>query len=62
MIRNFIICMICVVSMGCTTIAEVSLNAIGGALGNMIDRRVDEPTENEKENDNECEDCKNDKR
>lgn len=54
--------MICVVSMGCTTIAEVSLNAIGGALGNMIDRRVDEPTENEKENDDECEDCKNDKR
>ena len=75
MIRNFIICMIFVVSMGCTTIAEVSLNAIGGGLGNMIDRRVEDKLGNDaglsdeklepklkKENDDECEDCKNGKR
>ena len=75
MIRNFIICMIFVVSMGCTAIAELSVNAIGGALGNMIDRRVEDKLGNDaglsdeklepklkKENDDECQDCEIDKR
>jgi hypothetical protein len=74
MIKNFVMCMIFVVSMGCTTIVELSVNAIGGALGNMIDRRVEDKLGNDaglsdeklepklkKENDDECEDCKDDK-
>ena len=74
MIKNFVMCMIFVVSMGCTTIVELSVNAIGGALGNMIDRRVEDKLGNDaglsdeklepklkKENDDECEDYKDDK-
>ena len=74
MIKNFVMCMIFVVSMGCTTIVELSVNAIGGALGHMIDRRVEDKLGNDaglsdeklepklkKENDDECEDCKDDK-
>ena len=60
---------------GCTTVAEVSLNALGGALGNMLDRRMEDKLGNDaglsdeklepilkKEKDNECEDCKDGKR
>lgn len=62
MIRNFIICMCFILFTGCSSIGELVLNTAAGALGNMLDRRIDEPTENEKENDDECEDCKDDKR
>jgi lipoprotein signal peptidase len=62
MIRNFIICIIFVMTVGCTAVGELAVNAIGGALGNMIDRRIDDTSENEKEKKDECEDCKNDKR
>ena len=79
MIRNFIICIIFVVSMGCSTMVDLTVQsiagAIGGALGNMADRRVEEKLGNDtgvadeklepklkKEKDNECKDCEPDKR
>jgi|TARA_B110000438_G_C15769164_1_gene631043 hypothetical protein len=62
MIRSIVLCMCFILFTGCSSIGELVLNTAAGALGNMLDRRVDEPTENEKENDDECEDCKDDKR
>ena len=66
MIRNIVLCVclcVCfVILTGCSSIGELVVNTAAGALGNMLDRRIDEPTENEKENDDECEDCKDDKR
>ena len=62
MIKNIFLCICFVMITGCAAVAEISLNAVGSALGNMLDRRVDEPTENEKEKKDECEDCKDDKR
>jgi lipoprotein signal peptidase len=56
-----VLILILVTQIGCTTIAEISINALGGALGNIIDRKIDE--ENiEKEKDNDCKDCEADKR
>jgi lipoprotein signal peptidase len=58
--KKFLI-LILFTQIGCSTIAEISINALGGALGNIIDRRIDE--ENiEKEKDNDCKDCEADKR
>ncbi len=62
MIKNFVICIIFIMITGCSSIGELVLNTAAGALGNMLDRRIDEPTENEKEKKDECEDCKDDKR
>ena len=62
MIKSILLCMCFILFTGCSSIGELVLNTAAGALGNMLDRRVDEPTENEKENDDECEDCKDDKR
>ena len=62
MIRSIVLCMCFILFTGCSSIGELVLNTAAGALGNMLDRRIDEPTENEKENDDECEDCKDDKR
>jgi len=62
MIRSILLCMCFILFTGCSSIGELVLNTAAGALGNMLDRRIDEPTENEKENDDECEDCKDDKR
>ena len=49
---------------GCAAIADITIQsvagAIGGALGNMADRRVEEKLKKEK--DNECKDCEVDKR
>ena len=61
MIRSILLCMCFILFTGCSSIGELVLNTAAGALGNMLDRRIDEPTENEKENDDECEDCKDDK-
>ncbi len=48
---------------GCAVIADITIQsvagAIGGALGNMADRRVEEKLKKEK--DNECKDCEVDK-
>ena len=62
MIRSILLCMCFILFTGCSSIGELVVNTAAGALGNMLDRRIDEPTENEKENDDECEDCKDDKR
>ena len=62
MIKSILLCMCFILFTGCSSIGELVLNTAAGALGNMLDRRIDEPTENEKENDDECEDCKDDKR
>jgi len=73
MIKNFVICIIFIMITGCSSIGELVLNTAAGALGNMLDRRVegeldndvnsiDEKLENKfKEKKDECEDCKNDK-
>ena len=49
---------------GCAAIADITIQsvagAIGGALGNMADRRVEEKLKKEK--DNECKDCEADQR
>jgi len=47
MIRNFIICSIFVSSLGCSTMADLAANALGGAIGNMIDRRVEDKLGND---------------
>jgi len=60
MIKNIFLCVCFVMIAGCATAADIAVNAVGSALGNMLDRRVDES--NEKEKKDECEDCKNDKR
>ena len=64
MIKSFIICIVFVTNIGFATIADITIQsvagAIGGALGNMADRRVEEKLKKEK--DNECKDCEADKR
>ena len=64
MIKSFIICIVFVTNIGCAAIADITIQsvagAIGGALGNMADRRVEEKLKKEK--DNECKDCEADKR
>lgn len=64
MIKTFIICIVFVINIGCSTIADLTIQsvagAIGGALGNMADRRVEEKLKKEK--DDECKDCEADKR
>lgn len=64
MIKTFIICIVFVINIGCSTIADLTVQsiagAIGGALGNMADRRVEEKLKKEK--DDECKDCEADKR
>ncbi len=53
-------------NIGCAAIVDITIQsvagAIGGALGNMADRRVEEKIKNDKEKDNECKDCEVDKR
>ena len=60
MIKNIFLCVCFVMIAGCATAADIAVNAVGSALGNMLDRRVDES--NEKEKKDECEDCENDRR
>ena len=64
MIKTFIICIVFVINIGYSTIADLTIQsvagAIGGALGNMADRRVEEKLKKEK--DDECKDCEADKR
>ena len=54
-----VLVLILVTQIGCTTIADLTVQsvagAIGGALGNMADRRLEEKLKKEK--DNECKDC-----
>ena len=59
-----VLVLILVTQIGCAAIADITIQsvagAIGGALGNMADRRVEEKLKKEK--DNECKDCEADKR
>ncbi len=59
MIRVLIFC-ICITSISCAAAGEVAINAAAGAIGNMIDRRIE--THLEKEKKSECKDCEADER
>jgi|TARA_B110000438_G_scaffold13774_1_gene13311 hypothetical protein len=60
---------------GCSSVGGLVANTLAGALGNMIDRRIEDKLGNDaelsdeklepklkKEKDNECKDCEADKR
>ena len=63
------------VQISCSTVGELALNTAAGALGNMLDRRVDDKSGNvaglsdqkldsklaQKEKDSICKDCKVDR-
>ena len=63
------------VQISCSTVGELTLNTFAGALGNMLDRRVDDKSGNDsglsdqkqdsklaqKEKDSICKDCKVDR-
>ena len=42
MIQNFIMCGIFIMSTGCSAMVDLAVGTAGGALGNMIDRRVED--------------------
>ena len=46
MIKNFLLCSIFIIT-GCTTAGELALNTAAGAIGNMIDRRVEDKLGND---------------
>ena len=71
---KLVILLILFMQIGCTSIGELVANTLAGALGNMIDRRVEDKLGNDvelsdeklepklkKEKDNECKNCKDDK-
>lgn len=75
MIKKFILCSFLIMSIGCTTVGELALNTAAGALGNMLDRRVEDKLGNDaglsdeklepklkKEKDDDCANCEIDKR
>lgn len=47
MIKNFILCSFLIMSIGCSTVGELALNTAAGALGNMLDRRVEDKLGND---------------
>ena len=59
-----VLIIILLTQIGCATAVDLAVQsvagAIGGALGNMADRRLEEKLKKEKDND--CKDCKVDKR
>ena len=46
MIKNFLLCSIFIIT-GCTTAGELALNTAAGAIGNMIDRRIEDKLGND---------------
>jgi len=60
MIKSFILCIIFISITNCAPVGEVVINAAAGAIGNMIDRRIENHLEKEKQS--ECEDCETDER
>ena len=46
MIKNFLLCIIFIIT-GCATAGELALNTAAGAIGNMIDRRVEDKLGND---------------
>lgn len=49
MLRNIIICSSIFLSISCATAGELALNTAAGALGNMLDRRVEKALGNDVE-------------
>ena len=47
MIQNFIMCSIFIMSTGCAAMVDLTVGTAGGALGNMIDRRVEDALGND---------------
>ena len=46
MIKNFLLCSIFIIT-GCATAGELALNTAAGAIGNMIDRRIEDKLGND---------------
>lgn len=76
MIKNFILCFCLLILFGCSSLAgELIMNTAAGALGNMLDRRIENELGNSAEKfdemlepklkketvNNERENCENDK-
>lgn len=40
--KIFIMCIIFIMSIGCAAMVDLVVGTVGGALGNMIDRRVED--------------------
>jgi lipoprotein signal peptidase len=59
-----VLILILLTQLGCATAVDLAVQsvagAIGGALGNMADRRIEDKLKKEKDND--CKDCEADKR
>ena len=49
MVNGFIIGIVCVVGVGvgCSSLGEIAVGTIGGALGNMLDRRIEDKLGND---------------
>ena len=47
MIQNFIMCSIFIMSTGCAAMVDLAVGTAGGALGNMVDRRVEDQLGND---------------
>ena len=47
MIQNFIMCSIFIMSTGCAAMVDLTVGTAGGALGNMVDRRVEDQLGND---------------
>lgn len=45
--KIILLCVVLIINVSCTTAAEVALNALGGALGNMLDRRFEDKLGND---------------
>jgi lipoprotein signal peptidase len=45
--NSFIIGIVCVVGIGCSSLGEIAVGTIGGALGNMLDRRIEDKLGND---------------
>jgi hypothetical protein len=71
---KLVILLILFTQIGCTAIGELAANTLAGALGNMLDRRVEDKLGNDaelsdeklepklkKEKDNDCKNCEVDK-
>ena len=47
MMKHILLCSIFLIIIGCTTAGELVLNTAAGALGNMIDRRIEDKLGND---------------
>tara|TARA_B110000467_G_scaffold91774_1_gene82887 strand:- start:1849 stop:2043 length:195 start_codon:yes stop_codon:yes gene_type:complete len=51
MIKTTVVCIIFIMITGCASIGELAVNAAGGAIGNMLDRRIEGELDNDVEED-----------